>query len=145
MGVERELSEAIRLDPANKEFSFRRTLLRFGASDTAVRDKAREDLKALQSDKSFRREATRQLAREALQRKEFSSALALARQLNEFPESDFSDRLILLTVFREAADPALQNSLAEVEAAAAGNPAKHCRSHDLAEHAWDVGGGGILE
>ncbi len=120
-GVERELSEAIRLDPANKEFSFRRTLLRFGASDAAVRDKAREDLKALQTDKSFRREATRQLAREALQRKEFSSALALARQLNEFPERDFSDRLALLTTFREAGDSALQNSLAEVEAAAAGN------------------------
>ena len=122
VGVERELSEAVRLDPTNKEFSFRLTLLRFGASDTAVRDKAREDLKALQSDKNFRREATRQLVREALQQKDFPNALALARQLNGFPEKDFSDRLALLTVFHEAQDSAFQNSLAEVESTAASNP-----------------------
>jgi cytochrome c-type biogenesis protein CcmH/NrfG len=117
VAVERELSEAIRLEPANKEYVFRLATLRLGASDAAVRDKARETLKQLQSDKSFRREATRQLVNDALRNQNFPEALALARQLDALPERDFRDRLLVLTALYEAKDPGFQNLLGEIESA----------------------------
>jgi cytochrome c-type biogenesis protein CcmH/NrfG len=121
-GVERELNEAVRLDPANKEYVFRLAALRLGASDSKLREQAQQTLKGFQNEKSFRREATRQLVQYALQRREFTEALTLGRQLNELPEKDFRDRLLLLTVLYEAKDPAFQNFLSELENAGATNP-----------------------
>ncbi len=119
--VERELSEAVRLDPGNKDYTFRLATLRLGASDVAVRAKGREVLTSLQRDKIFRRDATRQLIREAMQRRDSGAALALARQLDNFPERDFRDRLALLSVLHEVKDPGFGNLLAELKTAAAQN------------------------
>ena len=120
--VERELSEAIRLEPANKDYAFRLAVLRLGASDLTVRDKARETLKQMQTDKVFRREATRQLINDAFQRQDFAAALTLARQLDELPEKDFRDRLALLTVLYEVKDPGFRDLLTQLESAAAKTP-----------------------
>src|SRR4029077_12914184 len=97
--MERELSEASKLDPANKDYRFRLVMLHLGASDPAVRENARQTLISLQKDDAFRREATRQLIRDALARYDFPAALALAHQLDQFPDRNFRDRLTLLTVF----------------------------------------------
>jgi tetratricopeptide (TPR) repeat protein len=120
--VDRELSAAAELDPGNKEYAFRLATLRLGASDAAMRARAQEALKQLQNDKQFRRQATRQLANYALRNGNMADALALARQLQAFPERDFRDRILLLTALYEAKDPALQSAVTNLEAAATQDP-----------------------
>jgi len=120
--MERELIEATKLDPANKDYLFRLTALRLGASDSSVREKARETMRSLQKDQGFAREATRQLIRDALQRYDFPAALALARQLDRFPDKTFRDRLTLLTVLYEAKDPDFRKLLSELQTQAVNKP-----------------------
>jgi predicted Zn-dependent protease len=120
--VDRALSAAIHLDPGNKEYVFRQATLRLGASDAAMRAKAQETLKQLQDDKQFRRQATQQLANFALRSGNTAEALVFARQLDGFPERDFRDRLLLLTMLAEAKDPALQATLESLESVAANEP-----------------------
>jgi tetratricopeptide (TPR) repeat protein len=117
--VDRELNAAHELDPTNKEYVFRLATLRLGASDVTMRSKAHETLKQLQSDKDFRRHATRQLAIFALRDGNASEAVKFARQLDAYPERDFRDRLLLLTTLFEAKDAELQNSLTTLQAVAA--------------------------
>ena len=120
--VDRELSAAAQLDPGNKEYAFRLATLRLGASDAAMRAQAQQTLEQLQNDKQFRRQATRQLANYALRNGNTAGALALARQLDGFPERDFRDRVLLLTALYEAKDPALQSAVTNLEAAATQDP-----------------------
>ncbi len=120
--VDRELNAAAQLDPGNKEYTFRLATLRLGASDAAMRAQAQQTLEQLQNDKQFRRQATRQLANYALRNGNTAGAVALARQLDGFPERDFRDRVLLLTALYEAKDPALQSAVSNLEAAAAQDP-----------------------
>jgi hypothetical protein len=120
--MEHELSEAVRLAPTNKEYAFRLAALELTASDSALRERGRESLVALQKDQAFRREATRQLIRDALQRRDFSAAVGLGHQLDNFPDKNFRDRLTLLTVLYEAKDPDFQKLLSELQTAAASAP-----------------------
>lgn len=117
-GVDRELSEAVRLDPGNKDYLFRLGTLELGASDAALREKGHATLVALQKNPALHREATRQLINDALQRKDFPAALTLGKQLDDFPDRKFADRVMLLTVFFEAKDPNFQDLLSELEGVA---------------------------
>jgi Flp pilus assembly protein TadD len=117
--MERQLGEALRLDPANKEYIMRQAALRLSANDIAVSEGGRQTLLELQKDPALRREATRHLADNALRLKDFTSAIALGRELDSMPDRTFKDRLALLTALKGASDPGYPQFLAELESAAA--------------------------
>ena len=84
--MERQLSEAHRIEPANKDYTLRLAALRLGSNDYAMSVRGKETLVELQSEPALRRDATRYLAEDALRHFDFKEALRLARQLDGFPE-----------------------------------------------------------
>jgi cytochrome c-type biogenesis protein CcmH/NrfG len=102
--MERQLSEASRLDPANKDYTMRLAALRLGASDRDLRAKGKQTLVEMQSDPLLRHDATRFLAEDALRQNMTLAAMELARQLDSFPNKTFADRLLLLTALDAAKD-----------------------------------------
>jgi len=122
MEMERQLSEANRLEPANKDYIMRLAALRLGANNSAIRAKGKETLTALQNDPALRRDATRYLAEDALRLKNTLEALELARQLDSFPGKTFADRLLLLSAFEAAKDPGFAAFLEEMQTFSAEDP-----------------------
>lgn len=116
--MERELSEAQRIDPKNKEYAIRLAALRLSANDPKISEQGRAALLQLQNDPSLRREATRHLAENALTRRDFPEAVKFARQLDSFPDKTFDDRLVLLSALKAAADPAFNSLLNEMQQSA---------------------------
>ena len=120
--MERQLSEAARLDPANKDYIMRLASLRLGASDRAVRGRGIETLQELQKDPAHRHEATRYLAEDALRQNMTVVALELARQLDSLPNKTFADRLLLLSALDAAKDEGFAAYLEEMKTSSADDP-----------------------
>lgn len=120
--MEKQLSEANRLDPANKDYLMRLASLRLGANDPAIRSKGRETLKAMQDDPATRREATRYLAEDELRQGNALDALELARQLDSFPGKTFNDRLLLLSALQATLDSGFRPFLAEMQTSSMEEP-----------------------
>ena len=120
--MERQLSEAHRIEAANKDYTLRLAALRLGSNDYAMSVRGKETLVELQSEPALRRDATRYLAEDALRHFDFKEALRLARQLDGFPEKNFTDRLVLLAAMRAASDPGFQSLLEELQTVAADDP-----------------------
>jgi cytochrome c-type biogenesis protein CcmH/NrfG len=120
--MERQLSEAARLDPSNRDYTMRLAALRLGAADPALRAEGKQTLVELQKDPTLQREATRYLAEDALRQKTTLAALELARQLDSFPNKTFSDRLILLTALDAAKDDGFAAFLDEMKSSSADDP-----------------------
>jgi cytochrome c-type biogenesis protein CcmH/NrfG len=120
--MEHELSEAVRLDPANKDYTMRLAALRLGASDPTVRAQGKETLLELQKDPALQRDATRYLAEDALRQRTTLTALELARQLDSFPNKTFADRLLLLTALDAAKDNGFAAFLDEMKSSSADDP-----------------------
>jgi cytochrome c-type biogenesis protein CcmH/NrfG len=119
--MEKQLSEASRLEPANKDYTMRLAALRLGANDFELRDRGKETLRELQKEPALRRDATRYLAEGALRQGDNSEALMLARQLDNFPEKTYTDRLVLLSALQATRDPGFQAYLEELETSSAGD------------------------
>ena len=115
VAMERELSEASRLDPTNKDYTMRLAALRLGATDRDLRAKGKQTLVELQKDPLFRREATRFLAEDALRQNMTLMALELARQIDGFPDKTFADQLLLLTALDAAKDNGFAAYLQEMK------------------------------
>ena len=122
MEMERELSEAARLDPANKDFTLRLASLRLGATDPKVRAEGVKKLQELQKDPALRREATRFLAEDALRQNMNVVGLELARELDSLPNKSFADRLILLSALDAAKDSQYPALLEEMKGISADDP-----------------------
>jgi cytochrome c-type biogenesis protein CcmH/NrfG len=120
--MERQLSEAARLEPTNKDYTMRLAALRLGANDPALRAQGKQALLEMQKDPVLRRDATRYLVEDALRQKLTLSALELARQLDSFPNKSFSDRLLLLTALDAAKDNGLAAFLEEMKTSSAEDP-----------------------
>ena len=120
--MEKELSEAQRIEPANKDYTMRLAALRLGSTDYAMRVQGQKTLIELQSEAALRRDATRYLAEDALRHFDSKEALRLARQLDGFPEKNFTDRLVLLAAMQLASDPGFQALLEELQTFAADDP-----------------------
>ena len=120
--MEKQLSEANRLDPANTDYLMRLASLRLGANDPAIRAKGRETLKAMQDDPATRREATRYLAEDELRKGNALDALELARQLDSFPGKTFNDRLLLLSALQATLDSGFRPFLAEMQTSSIEEP-----------------------
>ena len=120
--MERQLSEAARLEPANKDYTMRLAALRLGATDRELRAKGKQTLEEMQSDPLLRREATRFLTEDALRLNNTLTALELARQLDSFPDKSFADRILLLTALDAAKDNSFAAFLDEMKTASADDP-----------------------
>jgi cytochrome c-type biogenesis protein CcmH/NrfG len=120
--MERQLSEANRLEPENKDYIMRLAALRLGANDPETRAKGKQTLEELQKDPLLRREATRYLAEDALRQKKTLAALELAQQLNTFPDKTYADRLLLLSALQTAFDPGFGPFLEEMQTSSAEDP-----------------------
>jgi cytochrome c-type biogenesis protein CcmH/NrfG len=117
--MERQLSEASRLDPANKDYTMRLAALRLGASDRDTRAQGKQTLVEMQSDPLLRHDATRFLAEDALRQNMTLAAMELARQLDSFPNKTFADRLLLLTALDAAKDNSFAAFLEEMKTSSA--------------------------
>ena len=120
--MERQLSEAARLDPSNKDYQMRLASLRLGATNRDLRAKGRQTLVEMQSDPALRREATRFLAEDALRQQTTLAAVELARQLDSFPDKTFADRLLLLSALDAAKDNGFAAFLGEMKKSSADDP-----------------------
>ncbi len=120
--MERQLDEAGRLDPSNKDFAMRLAGLRLSANNGELRDKGKQTLIEMQKDPSLRRDATRLLVEAALRQNMTLTALELARQLDGFPDKSFADRLLLLTALDAAKDNGLNALLGEMKASSVDDP-----------------------
>lgn len=117
--MERELTEAQRLDPANKDYTLRLAALRLNANDATISDRGRQTLLELQKDPALRRDATRHLAENAIRRRDFQKGIALARELDALPDRTFTDRLVLLSALSASGDPGYAAFLTELQKSAA--------------------------
>jgi cytochrome c-type biogenesis protein CcmH/NrfG len=120
--MEKQLSEAQRIEPANKDYTLRLAALRLGSNDYTMRAQGKDTLVALQNELALRRDATRHLAEDALRHFDSKEALRLARQLDGFPEKNFTDRFVLLAAMHAASDPGFQSLLEELQTVAADDP-----------------------
>ena len=120
--MERQLSEAARLDPANKDYTMRLAALRLGSTDRAMRAEGIKTLQELQKDPAVQLEATRFLTEDALRQNMTIVALELARQLDSLPNKTFSDQLLLLSALEAAKDNGLTALLEEMKTASAEDP-----------------------
>ena len=120
--MERQLSEANRLEPENKDYIMRLAALRLGANDADIRAKGKQTLVELQNDPMLRREATRYLAEDALRQKNTLTALELARLLDSYPDKTYADRLLLLSALKTAFDPGFAPFLEEMQTTSAEEP-----------------------
>ncbi|MEY2504301.1 MAG: hypothetical protein QOG27_581 [Verrucomicrobiota bacterium] len=120
--MEKQLSEASRLDPTNKDYTMRLANLRLGASDPAIRAKGRETLKSMQADPATRREATRYLAEDELRSGNALDGLELARQLDSLPGKTFNDRLLLLSALQATLDSGFRPFLEEMQTSSTEEP-----------------------
>ena len=120
--MERQLSEANRLEPENKDYIMRLAALRLGANNADVRAKGKQTLVELQNDPMLRREATRYLAEDALRQKNTLTALELARLLDTFPDKTYADRLLLLSALKAGFDPGFTAFLEEMQTTSAEEP-----------------------
>jgi cytochrome c-type biogenesis protein CcmH/NrfG len=120
--MERQLSEAARLEPTNKDYTMRLAALRLGANDPALRAQGKQALVEIQNDPALRRDATRYLAEDALRQNMTLTALELARQIDSLPNKSFSDRLLLLTALDAAKDNDLAAFLDETRTSSADDP-----------------------
>ncbi len=120
--MEHELSEAVRLDPTNKDYRMRLAALRLGATDPTVRAQGKETLLDLQKDPVLKRDVTRYLVEDALRQQTTLAALELARQLDSLPNKTFADRLLLLTALDTAKDDGFGAFLDEMQTSSAEDP-----------------------
>ncbi len=120
--MERQLSEAARLEPGNKDYIMRLAALRLGATDASTRAQGKQTLEELQKDPLLRREATRFLAEGALRQNLTLSAVELARELNDLPDKTFADQLVLLTALDAAKDNGFAAFLEEMKTSSADDP-----------------------
>jgi cytochrome c-type biogenesis protein CcmH/NrfG len=120
--MERQLSEAARIEPENKDYTMRLAALRLGAVDPTIRAKGKETLVEMQNDPLLRREATRYLAEDALRQNTTLAALELARQLDSFPNKTFADRILLLSALDAAKDNGFAAFFEEMKTSSAEDP-----------------------
>jgi cytochrome c-type biogenesis protein CcmH/NrfG len=120
--LERQLTEAARLDPANRDYAMRLAAVRLGGTDSDARAEGKKKLVEMQNDPALRRDATRYLAEDALRQNNTLTALELARQLDTFSEKTFADKILLLTALEVARDSGFPAFFEEMKTSSVEDP-----------------------
>lgn len=120
--MEEHLRAAVRLEPANKEYQLRLASFELASGDRTMRENGRNTLVQLQAEPTLRRDATRRLAEDALRRNQFDDAVKFARELQDFPDHEFADRLLLLSALHASLDSGFAPMLQQLQADSADKP-----------------------
>jgi thioredoxin-like negative regulator of GroEL len=113
---EKELSRAAQLEPANNTYALALGTLHVSAAEPAVHERGVRELEELQNgDESLRADVTRRLADDAVRHGDNERAAKFARQLNGFPQAQFSDRLLLLSALHLAGDASAAPMLVQLQ------------------------------
>ncbi len=112
------LTEAARLEPENKLTQLNLAVLQAQGTNQAQIAGARQALRDLSSLPEFRADALRQLTLLALREKDWTTALALAGELQASTNAPLDDALLHLRVLEESGSAQLTPRLHELEASA---------------------------
>jgi hypothetical protein len=111
-----EWTEAVRLAPNEKTYQLLLGILRAHARDADRHASGEMMLRALRDDPKQRAAATRALITEGVAHREnMQELLALARELQAYPEAIFSDRLLFLDFLHQSQDAQFTAYLTELE------------------------------
>jgi Flp pilus assembly protein TadD len=120
--AERHLREALRLEPENTEHQLRLAALQLGSTNPQTAAAAKATLQQLRAAPQTRLLATRRLIEYAMQRGDYDEAVQLGREIDQLPERNFGDRLLLISALHRSADPAATPLLEELKTEAAQHP-----------------------
>lgn len=98
--AEKECAEALRLDPTNREIMLSLATIQLSVTNRAVNEAARVTLTQLVSDPTLGSLALHHLLADAVQRKNFTDALAYSRRINSDPAAMYSDKVEYLNLLR---------------------------------------------
>ena len=127
--AESEFLQAERQDPQNQFIQLNLAVVRLHYTNSSVSGEARAALKQLSSSATnsvLRYQALRELASDALRRKEGDEALVLSKLLSQDANATFGDRLLRLEVMRDFKNAELAATLAAFQREAARDPGKIC-------------------
>jgi len=129
--AERQLQEAIKLEPTNAVHQLNLAVIRLDSKDPQVVAAARAQLEALRAHPDYGIAALRSLAAHSLNQKDFATAERLSTEVLARTNSVFSDRISHLSILQEARRSELNDYLAASQKASSTNVAN---IYDLA--AW---------
>jgi hypothetical protein len=123
--ADREWSEAIRLAPRDASYQLQLGTLRLRANDAQRRTSGEAILTALRADPAQRVPATRALITDGATRHINNDILlAMAQELQAYPEATFNDRILYLDILRQLRAPDFTKYLTDLEQDAVSNPVK---------------------
>jgi tetratricopeptide (TPR) repeat protein len=117
--AEKECSEALQLDPTNREIMLNLAIIQLALTNPVVNETARATLTQLVSDPGLGSLALHHLLADAVSHKNFTDALAYSRRINSDPAAMYSDKveyLNLLRVTKSAQADTWQNALEKTAA-----------------------------
>jgi hypothetical protein len=122
--TESHWAKAVELAPENKSYQLQFGIALLRMEDSAKRKAGAAMLEQLRTDEKQRSAATRALIVDGAVRHVNSETLTtLARELQEYPEATFSDRMLYLDVLRQLRDPKFTGYLTNIEKDAVSKPA----------------------
>ena len=122
--MESHWAKAVELAPENKSYQLQFGIALLRMEDSAKRKAGLAMLEQLRADEKQRGAATRALIVDGAARHINGETLTtLARELQEYPEATFSDRMLYLDVLRQLRDPKFTGYLTNVEKDAVSKPA----------------------
>jgi predicted Zn-dependent protease len=121
--AESHWAKAVELAPDNKSYQLQFGLALLRIDNPAKRDAALTILERLRQDEKQRVAATRALIAEgAAHRRNGQELSVLARELQNYPEATFNDRLLYLDILRQLRDPQFTEYLTNIEKDAVSKP-----------------------
>ncbi len=118
--ADNEWTQALALAPNNAAYRLQYGIALLRTDDTSKREQGLSILQSLRGDEKQRAAATRALLGNGALRHENGEKLAeLARELQEYPEATFSDRLLYADILRQLRDPKFTEYLTKLEQGAA--------------------------
>ncbi len=113
---EREWARAAEIAPNDTAYRFQLALTRLGLNDATKRTEALRELEELRSDPAQRAPATRILLIDSVaHRGDPQRIRTLANELQAYPESMFSDRIMYLEILRQMHDAAYDEYLSQLK------------------------------
>jgi hypothetical protein len=120
---ESEWAEAVRLAPNAKEYQLQLGIVRLRSRDSQQHQSGITILQDLRKDPAQRIAATRALITDGVARQEKAAPLlALAKDLQGYPEATWTDRLLYLDFLHQTGDSQFSSYLSELEKTSAANP-----------------------
>ena len=122
--AELHFAEAARLDPTNPVPQLNLAVVRLQRTNTQAQAEARAQLRRLCDSPPMRAQALRELAVDAMRRRQTNDALALTADLVRLTNSLFSDRILRLEVLRAGAPAQFAPALSAFQREAGADPGK---------------------